>query len=152
MEAAENRYQTFTGLILSLSRSIQRIKNAEMAHYGLKGKQVQCLFSLYSKPGGASMSDLADLCGEDRAALYRTIQELTARGLVYTDEKSAKKYKKLIKLTEKGRQMAEIVTSRIAEIVGMAGADLHGSDREILYDSLSGIAHTLDQICQNYEK
>ena len=44
----ENRYKTFTNLIVHISRSIQKIKNEEMSLLGFKGTQVQCLFSLYS--------------------------------------------------------------------------------------------------------
>ena len=152
MEHAEERYQTFTGLILSISRSIQRIKNAEMSFFGLKGKQVQCLFSLYTTPDGANLSQLAELCGEDRAALYRTVQELATRDLVFTDDTPGHKYKKLIKLTSKGQKMAGIVVTKIAEIVGLAGADLSDSARSTLYNSLTQIDTKLTEICQEYEK
>ena len=44
----EQRYTTFSLLLINISRCVQKIKNVEMAALGLKGKQVQCLFGLYN--------------------------------------------------------------------------------------------------------
>ena len=78
----EERYRNFTGLILNISRCIQKIKNCEVAELGLKGKQVQCLFFLHKLDNGASLTELCDLCDEDKGAMSRTVKELMEKKLV----------------------------------------------------------------------
>ena len=96
------RYETFTALILNISRCVQKIKNEEMEALGLKGRQVQCLFALYNSEDGASVTTLCELCGEDKGMISRTLKDLTARGLAYVDEQKDRKYRNPVKLTEKG--------------------------------------------------
>ena len=44
----ENRFETFTVLINRISRNIRKIKNQEMAEYGLRSAHVSCLYYLYT--------------------------------------------------------------------------------------------------------
>ena len=43
----EERFKTFTVLISKISRNIKKIKNQEMAEYGLRSVHVTCLYYLY---------------------------------------------------------------------------------------------------------
>lgn len=49
----ENRFETFTSLILQISPSIQRIKSLEMTEFHLQGVHAMCLFYLYRQPRAA---------------------------------------------------------------------------------------------------
>ena len=113
----EQRYETFSLLLINISRCVQKIKNAEMATLGLKGKQVQCLFGLYNCTDGANLSKLCEMCGEDKGMMSRTVRELTKQGLVYVDAKNERKYKNPIRLTEKGGHIAGIVAEKISLIL-----------------------------------
>lgn len=148
----EERYKVFTRLILDISRSIQKIKSEEMAPYGLKGKQVQCLFSLYNSPRSVNLGELATLCSEDKSAMSRTVAELESHGLVFIDQKSTKKYRCPVRLTHEGLVMAKIVTERIAKYAGLGGSDLSEDDRLALYRSLTQIATNLRKICELYDQ
>lgn len=146
----EQRYQTFTGLILNISRCIQKIKNEEMLALGLKGKQVQCLFSLYQASDGASLTELCELCDEDKGAMSRTVKELAEKGLVYVAEKEDQKYRNPIKLTATGQAAAKVVVDKIAAMVDTGSNGISDAERDTLYQTLTQISGNLTQICENY--
>ena len=147
----EQRYETFTALILNISRCVQKIKNEEMAALGLKGRQVQCLFALYNLEDGASVTTLCELCGEDKGMISRTLKDLTARGLVYVDEQKDRKYRNPVKLTEKGAEVAGIVSAKILEMVDLGSMGIAEDDRKRLYHSLTLISDNLTKICNSYK-
>lgn len=147
----EQRYETFTSLILNISRCVQKIKNVEMASLGLKGRQVQCLFALYNSDDGASVTALCELCGEDKGMISRTLKDLIAQGLVYIDEKKNRKYRNPVKLTEKGAEAANLVSVKISEMLDLGSMGVTESDREQMYRTLTQISDNLMKICSNYK-
>ena len=146
----EDRYQTFTSLILNISRCIQKIKNSEVVEFGMKGKHVQCLFFLYKYSEGLTLMQLCEFCDEDKGAMSRTVKELIGKGLVYVAENSMQKYRNPIKLTEKGRSNAGIVSEKISHVVLSAGQGLTEPDRKVFYQSLNLILKNLTEICKSY--
>ena len=147
----EQRFETFTSLILNISRCVQKIKNVEMAALGLKGKQVQCLFALFNLDDGASLTALCELCGEDKGMMSRTLKELAAQGYVYVDEQKNKKYRNPVKLTQKGTEVANIVSVRISEMLDLGSMGISEVERERLYSTLTQISDNLTAICNNYK-
>ena len=145
----EQRYTTFSLLLINISRCVQKIKNVEMAALGLKGKQVQCLFALYNCAEGASLTKLGEMCGEDKGMMSRTVKELAGAGLVYV-AKSERKYKNPIRLTEKGGGIAGIVAQKISAILEEGGAGISDDERTQLYRLLGIISENLTEICGNY--
>ena len=145
-----NYYSVFTSLILSLSRSVQKIKNEEMANFGLKGNQVQCLYVLYHAEGPVNLSKLCELCCEDKGAMSRTVRELTKSNLVYTEEKGDQKYKNPIRLTPEGEDFAKFVTDRINSISRLGGIGISNAERKVLYSALDRINNNLERVCENY--
>lgn len=146
----EPRYDLFTGLILNISRCIQKIKNEEMSRYGLKGKQVQCLFALFRRDG-ASFMQLCERCGEDKGAMSRTVGELKKSGLVFEEQSGAQKYRNPIRLTEKGKAFGQIVSDKISEMLDAASDGISEEDRKGLYRALGCISENLSEICEKYE-
>lgn len=145
-----NRYDQFTNLILNISRNIQKIKNYEMASFGLKGNQVQCLFHLYNQIEGVSVSELAVLCNEDKAASSRTIKTLEEKGYVFVDKSENKKYKNPVKLTEKGKKTAELVCQKIDSLCLEGGQGLYEKNRMVFYEALDLVNKNLNEICQKH--
>lgn len=144
----EQRYTTFSLLLINISRCVQRIKNVEMAALGLKGRQVQCLFWLYHCPEGESLTKLGEMCGEDKGMMSRTVKELTGEGLVYLDAKRGRKYKNPVRLTEKGKGIARIVAERISAILEQGSARISDDERTQFYHSLGIISENLTEICE----
>ena len=147
----KQRYETFTSLILNISRCVQKIKNEEMEALGLKGRQVQCLFALFNSEAGASVTTLCELCGEDKGMMSRTLKDLTAQGLVYVDEQKDRKYRNPIKLTEKGNEIASVVSNKISEMVDLGSMGITENERKQMYRTLSLISDNLTKICNNYK-
>ncbi len=146
----EQRYTTFSLLLINISRCVQKIKNVEMAALGLKGKQVQCLFGLYHCAEGASLTKLGEMCGEDKGMMSRTVKELTEAGLVYVDAKCDRKYKNPIRLTERGERIAGIVAEKISAMLEEGSAGISDGERAQLYRSLGVISENLTDICKKY--
>lgn len=146
----EQRYATFSTLLINITRCVQKIKNVEMSALGFKGKQVQCLFWLYNCDEGLSLTKLGEICGEDKGMTSRTVKELIAEGLIFVDAKSEHKYKNPIRLTAEGRRVAGIVAEKISANLEKGSRGISAEDREKLYNSLETISENLSKICENY--
>lgn len=146
----EQRYQTFTGIILNISRCIQKIKNVEMAPLGLKGKQVQCIYTLDQLKNGASLTKLCEVNDEDKGAMSRIVKELTEKKLVCIEENENQKYRNPIKLTEAGKKIAQFIVEKINYVLNVVSKGISDTEREIFYKTLIQISHHLDTICLNY--
>ncbi len=146
----KSRYDEFSSLILGINKSIQKIKNFEMNNFGLKGKQVQCIFHLYNDEEGISVTQLASLCGEDKGAMSRTIKELEMGDYLYIEERGKQKYRNPIKLTERGRELGRILSERIDEIFSLGSRGVEDEEREKFYQLLRLVSNNLQEICKNY--
>ena len=146
----KSRYDEFSSLILGINKSIQKIKNFEMNNFGLKGKQVQCIFHLYNDEEGISVTQLASLCGEDKGAMSRTIKELEMGDYLYLEERGKQKYRNPIKLTERGRELGRILSERIDEIFSLGSRGVEDEEREKFYQLLRLVSNNLQEICKNY--
>lgn len=146
----QERFKTFTVLIASINRSIRRIKTEEMAEFDLKSPHVSCIYYLY-KANSLTAKELGDICGEDKAALSRSIEYLEANGYVTCSSKAQKRYRAPLELTEKGYRAGERIAEKIDRILDTASEGLCAEDRTIMYQSLALIATNLQEICNQYE-
>ena len=80
-------------------------------------------------------------CEEDKAAMSRTVAELTRDGFVTVD--SERKYRAPITLTDKGRLIAKRVDEMVAEAVAAGGNGLTEEERRIFYYALELISENL---------
>lgn len=148
-----NRFETFVTMMSQINRSIQIIKNHEMERYGLKGAQVMCLYYLKQHEEGITSKELALLCGEDKAAISRTLAKLEDNGLVsFVDEEGKKRYRTIVILTEEGRKICERINEKIEELVGKNAEGYSDEERETFYRVLSGLAKNLQQTSSEEEK
>ena len=134
------RFESFVTGITTCYKYIQKIKSAEMTEFGLKGSHVMCLFFLHHNPKGLTAAQLCQLCGEDKAAISRTVATLTEKGYVKTEDK---KYRALLQLTDKGLDIASRVDDLIEQWVAFGGDGLSEDDRTVFYGVLGHIADNL---------
>ena len=106
------RFETFTVLINRISRNIRKIKNQEMAEYNLRSSHISCLYYLYTS-GGLTATDICERCEEDKATVSRALEYLENNGYLVCESKSAKRYKSLLKLTDKGNEVGEKFADKI---------------------------------------
>ncbi len=147
----EERFRTFTVLITKLYRAIRKIKNEETEKYGLTNPHVSCLYYLY-KENALTLTELVDICLEDKAILSKAISYLETNEFVVCESTQKKRYNSFFTLTEKGRRVAEGLAEKIDNILDYASADINEEDRDIMYKSLSSISKRLDSLCDKYEE
>lgn len=139
----EERFHTFTALIAKISRSIKKIKNHEMAEYGLRSVHVTCLYYLYSA-GPLTATDLCELCEEDKATISRGLEFLEAEGYIVCEAKQAKRYKSPLALTERGRELGKKITDKIDFVLDEICIELSEAERAELYRCLTLISDNLE--------
>lgn len=135
------RFQEFITGITVCHKYIQRIKNAEMTEFGLKGIHVSCMFYLHGHPDGLTAAQLCTLCAEDKASISRTVSDLRTRG--YIEPVSGKNYRAPLRLTAAGEEIARRMTPLIESWVSVGGEGLSDEDRGNFYESLAHISTNL---------
>ena len=140
----EDRIQRFEEFLTGITvcyKYIQRIKNAEMTEFGLKGIHVSCLFYLHCNPDGLTAAQLCTLCAEDKASISRTVSDLRAKG--YIRPAGGKHYRAPLLLTEAGEEIACRMTPLIESWVSAGGDGLSDEARSSFYASLAHISANL---------
>ena len=141
----EERFETFTGLIGRINRNIRRIKNQEMASFQLKSIHISCLYYLYSS-GSLTAAELCERCEEDKAAVSRALDYLEKEGYLEASDKTAKRYRHPLHLTEKGVLASSIIAAKIDAVLEEINSSLTEQERLAFYRSLTAISNRLDAI------
>lgn len=144
----QERFETFTVLINRISRNIRKIKNYEMAEYGLKSAHVSCLYYLFVNKG-ATATDLCERCEEDKATISRALDYLEKNEFITCESKSAKRYKSPLILTQKGSLIGKKIADKIDGVLDAISDALTPEDRVRFYRSLSAISDSLDVLSKN---
>ena len=165
----QERFETFTVLISSISRSIRRLKTEEMAEFNLKSPHVSCLYYLY-KAQPMTAAELCEVCDEDKAAVSRSILYLEQNGFLVRCEpgrspgrspglrpgrsaaaptaSGGKHYRTPLVLTEKGQEAATRLVRRIDSVLDAVADGVSEEDRVILYRALKQIDRNLAEMCE----
>lgn len=148
-----NRFESFTGSVLELSRCVQKIKELEMKPLGLKAGHVMCLYYLGKNHQGLTVTELAEVCREDKAAISRCVAELVKRGLVSGDFPEDKRsYRTKLFLTPQGQALTQEVYQRIDRAVIGGGEGLSQQQRETLYTAMNIIIENLARYIADREE
>ena len=143
----ENRFETFTVLVSRISRNIRKLKNQEMSEYNLRSAHVSCLYYLYTGKG-LTATDLCECCEEDKATISRALEYLESEDYLFCESKSAKRYKSPLLLTEKGEQIAGLITDKINWVLEEVSIGLTEEQRLAFYRSLTIISDSLDTMAR----
>ena len=139
----KERFKTFTVLIAKISRNIKKIKNQEMAEYGLRSVHVTCLYYLYSEES-LTATELCELCEEDKATISRALDFLEGNGFLLRECKSTKRYKSALALTEKGREIGKKIADKINFVLDEICVELSEAQRQEFYRCLTVISDNLE--------
>ncbi len=145
----QSRYEQFAGSVLCLYRCIQKIQRTEMAKYGLKGSHAQCLLAASRYPEGITATELSQLTGKDKAAISRTLSELSREGLIARQCRDGQIYRSPFLLTEQGHAAAGRVEQAARLAVEQAGVGLTEEHRTIFYATLDLLATNLIRISRD---
>ena len=141
-----DRFEVFAGSVLELNRYLQKIKDMEMRSFGLRGNHVMSLQYLGRNPAGLTATELTDACKEDKAAISRTITQLIEKGYVYRESDENKRaYRTKLFLTEKGKELVQLLDRRIDFALTRGGKGLTDEQRRVFYTTLDMIIDNLSR-------
>ena len=147
----KERFEKFTVLINKISRNIRKIKNQEMAEYGLRATHVSCLYYLYAAES-LTATELCERCEEDKATISRAVDYLESNGFLTCESKNAKRYKSPLILTEKGNEAGKKIADKISGVLDAISDGLTDEERVAFYRSLSIISESLEAVSKNGSK
>ncbi len=146
----KERFETFTVLINKISRNVRKIKNQEMAEYGLRAAHVSCLYYLYSAES-LTATDLCEKCEEDKATISRALDYLENKGFIVSESKAGKRYKNPLLLTEKGKEVGKKIFDAVVRVLDEVGVGLTDEERKVFYSYLTIISGNLERITNNID-
>ena len=141
-ENINERYAVFTRTITGLMHCIQKIRGFAVEEFGLKGASMNCLFFL-NREDGITLSELTDLCLEDKAAVSRSIREMEKGEYVRVISENGKRYRARIFLTDAGKQAAKALDRSVQTAVEEGGRFMPPEVRMLFYKCLTGIYQNL---------
>lgn len=141
------RFQTFSGLISRAEKALQRAKAENVRGYGLRSVHVSCLLALYEHEEGLTGTELAAVCGVDRAQISRVASELTGMGLICEAAPGPRRrYRGALTLTEEGRAAAAEMSDIVDEKLQRVSGDIPREDIAAFYRVLSTIVERLEAL------
>ena len=143
----QERYDLFTGSLLSIAGSIQTIRTRVLRRFHLRGSSLNTLVQLCRHPEGATVTELSGLCGEDKASISRSVRELTEQGYARGRGESSR-YRAKIMLTPRGQEVGCLACREIAQAVETCGGALDEDQRKIFYSCLGEIRSELSRIAE----
>ena len=137
---ASERFSPFVLFIERISKNIKRIADTKMEPYGLRSSHVMCIFQLAKSENGLTSTALADACGVDKAFISRITTELMEKKYIEKDEENAiGKYKTKLILTEKGKEINDIIVQNLEECFQEIDSNITSKKLNIFYEVLDKI-------------
>ena len=141
----QDRFDNFYYHASCALKSIQKLKSKAMIPVGLASAHTMCLRHLYAAPDGLTRTRLVYLCDIDKAQVSRIINELCARGYVIETEDDSINYKKRLKLTPMGKDIAEEINALVLKINSYVSKDF--TEAEIV-----NFYRVFDVICERLKE
>ena len=140
----KDRFLLFSSRINDAQKSISRIKQKKMEHYGLGGAHVLCICQLDEHPKGLTKTELVKRCGVDKAQISRVISDVLEKNYVTVSNPQASYRQKYI-LTEHGVAVAAEMKKTILDINSFVSESIPQADIDVFYN-------TFDTICEQLNK
>ena len=137
-------FETFSGLLSTAVKNLEKLKSRGMEEYGLSGTHTLCLRQMFDSPDGLTRTQLSHRLGVDRAQITRVIGELLAKGYV-EETNGPSNYRKKCFLTPKGKEITAEINRTVSRINDFVSGDIPEERLAIFYQ-------TLDEICNNLIK
>lgn len=145
----EKRFERFAAAVLEMNRYLQRIKEQEMRRFGLRSAHTMCIFYLGQHPEGLTVTQLTEICREDKAAVSRNLSELSRMGLVSCSAPPDRRvYRDPYRLTERGKEIAAQVEARVSDALSACGRGLTEAQRDNFYTAAQIIISNLEDYAE----
>lgn len=146
----QERFEEFSSLISGIYGSIQKLKARYTAQLGLKAVHVFWIYLLREHPEGMSASELASAGQSDRSLVSREIDDLFEKGIIFTrDGNGKRRYGWKLELTDKGRELADVISAVAAEVQDTVSRGIPEEDLVTFYRTLRTLAGGFDGLNRN---
>ena len=143
----QERFEEFSSLISCVHGNIQRLKTRYTTQLGLKAVHVFWVYLLRTHPEGMSASELAEAGQSNRSLVSREIDTLFDKGIIFTQDNSGKRrYGWKLMLTNKGRQLADVISAVVTDIQNTVSRDIPEEDLITFYHTLQVLANKFDEL------
>jgi DNA-binding MarR family transcriptional regulator len=149
MEA--ERFNQFVQLIEGIHKSVNKIKLTIAPTLGVKSVHIFWLYELMAHPAGLTAATLAAKSRIDRSLISREVEELRERGYVEVTGgggEKRKNYNSRIRLTERGRALAQTITTYAMAAQSAADAGISEEELSAFYATLEKLAVNLSQVAE----
>lgn len=138
-----DRFIRFSSLLNNAQKSIARIKYKKMDSYGLGSAHTLCMRILLDhSEDGITKTELAALCGVDKAQISRLVGNLL--DMKYISVCNPKRsYRQKYVLTEEGKRVACDIQKIVVEINEYVSSDIPKEDLDIFYSTFETICERL---------
>lgn len=141
----QDRFDKFYYHATCALKSIQKLKTKAMIPMGLTSAHTMCLRHLCAAPDGLTRTKLVHICDIDKAQVSRIINDLCARGYVIETEDESINYKKRLKLTPMGKDIAEQVNELVLKVNTYVSKDFTEEEIDVFY-------RVFDVICERLKE
>ena len=140
------KVESFSLGIHELYRSMHINESEVMNRYGLRGAYVKYLVAMLQSPDGLTMSQLCEVCDQDKAAVSRAVSELVGREFIWRDNPRGNHYRARIKLTERGTEIAKEVCASSEAIFEEAVSVLTDEQKASLCEISAAVFKNIHEI------
>ena len=128
------RFRRFVLLVEGVHKSVQKIKFNKASDFGVKGVHTLWVYELLRHPEGITASELASESMIDRSLISRELESLKKLGYIETDGNPTKRnYNAKIKLTVKGKEVAENIGELALEVQSCASDGISEEELNSFY-------------------
>ena len=140
----KDRFILFSTFLNDAQKSLARIKHKKMDSFGLGSAHTLCMCLLEERPQGVTKSELARLCGVDKAQISRVVSDILEKNYASISNPECN-YRQKYVLTEEGRAIAVEMRKLILEINTFVSENIPADQIDNFYD-------TFKVICSNLKK
>lgn len=141
------RFRRFVLLVEGVHKSVQKIKFNKASDFGVKGVHTLWVYELLRHPEGITASELASESMIDRSLISRELESLKKLGYIETEGNPSKRnYNAKIKLTVKGKEVAENIGDLALEVQSCASDGISEEELNSFYRTLEKLNANLLKI------
>ena len=140
----EKRLDYISVSIASVYRGIQRSNSEALAEFGMNNIHAICIYAVGSKPG-ISATEICKSTATDKAAVSKSIKSLIDDGYIERPILSKRAYRSGIYLTEKGKELFDVVKKRLEEKSSKVFKNVNDREFKVLVQTLNHIASNFEE-------
>ena len=146
----QHRVTDFMTWVVAAYKKLQQIKKRQTAIYAtydIKSQHVMVLYFLGHHIDGLTVTELANLCCEDKSATSRAVEYLVERGyVVHEEEKVKRRWRSKVKITSAGMRICRIIDHVSIEASNAVKEGISDDDLQVFYRVFHQMVNNMDRL------